>query len=196
MKLITCGIVVVVTFVTTLLQAANPTPFPDDPACTQADRIFMKRAYELARDAVKRGNAPFGAVFVVEGKIVAESENSVNTSKDPTKHAETALISKFGPKLDRNTFRLGTLYTSSEPCVMCTGAILNSGVLKVVYGTTESQFQLVIDPKEEKSSLNCRKIIAKTNPAVKVKGPLMEKEGLALHEAYWPEQMKKWKAQK
>lgn len=152
----------------------------------------MERANELARDAVKAGNAPFGAVFVVDGKVVAEGRNRVATSHDPTQHAELALISEFAPKIDRDTFRRGVLYASSEPCTMCCGAILNAGILKVVYGTTEAQFQLFINDTPTKNPLTSREVMARANPAVQVSGPLMEKEGLDIHQAYWPEVMKKW----
>jgi len=178
------------------LLATPPVPLPDDPACTEEDRGFMERAYELAREAVKAGNAPFGAVLVVDGKIIAEGRNRVATNHDPTQHAELALISEFAPKIDRDTFRRGVLYASSEPCTMCCGAILNAGIPKVVYGTTESQFQLIINDLPTKNPLTSREVMARENPAVQVSGPLMEKEGLALHQSYWPEAMKKWSGDK
>lgn len=178
---------------TALLAAASPEPLPDDPACTAADRVFMRKAYEVAEGAVKGGSAPFGAVLVIDGKIVAEAGNDVAGSRDPTRHAELALISTCAPKIPREDFRRATLYASSEPCIMCSGAILNSGVMRVVYGTTEAQFQKFINPAPDKNPLTCREIIARTYPEITVCGPLMEKEGLAQHAAYWPEAMKKWR---
>lgn len=179
-----------------LLNAAPPNPLPDDPACTAQDRAFMQKAYDLADKAVKKGNAPFGALLVVDGKIVAEYTNKVATSHNPTQHAELGLISAYAPKLPHNDFHNGTLYASSEPCVMCTGAILNSGINRIVYGTSESQFQKFIgNEKPGKAPLTCREIIKRTNPYVKVLGPLMEKQGLAQHATYWPEAMKKWQHQ-
>lgn len=175
-----------------LLQAADPVPLPDDPACTAADRAFIKRAYELAREAVKKGNPPFGAVLVADGEIIAEFRNSTVTGHDPTKHAETGLISAFASKIGRQKFRRGVLYASSEPCVMCCGAILNAGILKVVYGIGEGQIGRIIGDAPAKKPLGSREIMARTNPGVKVYGPLLEKEGLAIHQAYWPEMMKKW----
>ncbi len=175
-----------------LLQAEPPAPLPDDPACSEADRAFIKRTYVLAQEAMDAGSAPFGAVLVSDGKIVAEFRNDVATSHDPTHHAELGLISTFSPKLDHQTFRGGTLYASSEPCIMCCGAILNAGILKIVYGTTESQFQRIIRDQPKQSPLTSREIMARADPAVQVLGPLMEEEGLAIHQAYWPEQMEKW----
>jgi tRNA(Arg) A34 adenosine deaminase TadA len=176
-----------------VLTAASPEPLPDDPACTDADRVFMQKAYDAAADAVKKGSAPFGAVLVIDGKVVAEAGNDVAGSHDPTRHAELALISTYAPKISREDFRRATLYASSEPCIMCSGAILNSGVMRVVYGTTEAQFQKFINPATDKNPLTSREIIARTYPEIKVCGPLMEKEGLAQHAAYWPEAMKKWR---
>ncbi|MFY8148469.1 MAG: nucleoside deaminase [Prochlorococcaceae cyanobacterium] len=177
-------------------QQAPVVALPDDPAATAADRQFIQRSYELARQAVKEGNSPFGAVLVVDGKIVAEYRNSVASSHDPTRHAELGLISTFYSKLGREAFRRGTLYASSEPCVMCIGAILHAGVLRVVYGTTEAQFQRIIGDQfgghDKKGSLNSREIVARTNPTVRVLGPVLEKEGLAIHQSYWPKVIKTW----
>ena len=93
--------------------AAGPAALPDDPACTAEDRRFMARAYELAREGVASGNAPFGAVLVKDGKVVAEYFNRVNTLTNVIQHAETGLIATFSPKVDRATFAASTLYTSS-----------------------------------------------------------------------------------
>lgn len=175
------------------LPAAPVEASPDDPSCTAEDRVFMKRATDLAAEAVKAGNSPFGAVLVVDGKIVAEAQNEVAASHDPTRHAELSLISKFAPALDRDTLAKATLYASTEPCAMCCGAITLSGIPKVVYGVTEAKFQVYFnEPPTKKIPLTSREILSRTNPNIEVRGPLMEKEGLLLHDAYWPEALKKW----
>ena len=168
----------------TTLHAASPDPFPDDPACTDTDRGFMKRANELAAEAVKQGNTPFGAILVLDGKIVGEYSNVAATTHDPTKHAECALISAFAPKIGRAELKRSVLYASSEPCIMCCGAILNAGIPKVVYGVTESQFLMFTNHILTKNPLTSRETISRTDPAVQVLGPLMEREGLALHAAF------------
>jgi len=173
------------------LRAEGPKPLADDPRCTAVDRVFMERAYELAAGNVKKGERPFGAVLVVDGKIIAECTNKVLSTRDPTRHAELGLISTYLPKLDRETIRKSTLYTSSEPCIMCSGAIVQAGIPKVVYGVTAAQFHKVNDPSPPKHPVTCREIMARMDPKVVVLGPLMEKEGLAQHEAYWPGEMKR-----
>lgn len=146
----------------------------------------MARAYELARLAVRNGGGPFGALLVVDGRVAAEFGNCAAVTRDVTKHAETGLISAFGAGLGRAAFSRGTLYTSSEPCTMCCGAIRFAGIKRVVYGTTEEQFVRVIGTPDSEQPLNSREIFRRTAPDVKVLGPLMEEEGLRIHEAFWP----------
>jgi tRNA(Arg) A34 adenosine deaminase TadA len=167
-------------------RGATPAPLPDDPACTAEDRGFMARAYALARLATAHGGAPFGALLVKDGKILAEYSNCEYATHDVTKHAETGLISAFSPKIDRATFAQCTLYTSSEPCTMCCGAIRYAKIGRVVYGTTETQFLRVMGIAIADHPLTCREIFLRTSPRTRILGPLMEAEGLVIHEDFWP----------
>jgi tRNA(Arg) A34 adenosine deaminase TadA len=178
-------------FAPLLLLAANafgafPAPTPDDPACTAEDRIYMARAYELARYAITHGGGPFGALLVKDGKILAEYSNCVHSTRDVTKHAETGLISTFSPKIDRETFAKSTLYTSTEPCAMCCGAICFAGIGRVVYGTSDALLGKVMGVPPMPYPLTSHEILRRISPQLKVLGPLMEAEGLAIHEGYWP----------
>ncbi len=168
------------------LLAAAPAALPDDPACTAEDRRFMKRAYELAREGVASGNAPFGALLVKDGKVLAEYHNRVSTMTNVIQHAETGLLAKFSPVIDRATFAASTLYASSEPCTMCCGTIRFAGIGRVVYGVTETQFVQMITGSVEPNPLASKEVFARTAPKVKVLGPLMESEGLVDHAKYWP----------
>ena len=166
--------------------AEFPAPSLDDPACTEQDRVYMARAYELARYATTHGGGPFGALLVKDGKILAEFSNCVHSTGDVTKHAEAGLISSFSPKISREVFEKSTLYTSTEPCAMCCGAIIFAGVGRMVYGTSEIPFELVMGLTPEPTPLTSHEIIGRISPKTKVLGPLMEAEGLSIHEAYWP----------
>lgn len=166
--------------------ATFPAANPDDPACTADDRVYMARAYELARYATTHGGGPFGALLVKDGKILAEYSNCVHSTRDVTKHAETGLISAFSPKIDRETFSKSTLYTSTEPCAMCCGAICFAGIGRVVYGTSEAPFVQVMGLPADLNPLTSHEILGRIAPQVKVLGPLMEAQGLSIHEAYWP----------
>ncbi len=146
----------------------------------------MARAYEMARLAVPNGGRPFGAVLVLDGKIIAEFSNCELATGDPTKHAETGLLSKFAPTLGSAKLAGATLYTSSEPCTMCCGAIRFAGIRTIVFGTTEAQFLRVIGRTPLPHPLDSKEVFSRTAPDTTVRGPLMEAEGLAIHEAYWP----------
>ena len=163
-----------------------PAASPDDPGCTAQDRVYMARAYELARYAITHGGGPFGALLVKDGKILAEFSNCVHSTHDVTKHAETGLISAFSPKIDRETFSKSTLYTSTEPCTMCCGAIVFAGIGRVVYGTSEAPFLRVMGLPPDANPLTSHEVIGRISPKTKVLGPLMEAEGLVIHEGYWP----------
>ncbi len=115
---------------------------------------------------------------MVDGKIVAEASNKTATSHDPTKQAEMIVISIISPRLEHSELRRGVLYVSSEPGIMSSGAILSAGIMKVVYGVNESQYRLYISPEKDKKPLTFREIIARTYPAIKIVGPVLEKEGL------------------
>jgi tRNA(Arg) A34 adenosine deaminase TadA len=168
------------------ILASFPEAGPDDKGCTAEDRVYMSRAYELARYAITHGGGPFGALLVKDGKILAEFSNCVHSTGDVTKHAETGLISAFSPKIDRDTFSKSTLYTSTEPCAMCCGAIVFAGIGRVVYGASEAPFQQVMGLPPDKEPLRSHEIIGRISPQTKVLGPLMEAEGLQIHESYWP----------
>lgn len=165
---------------------AFPAASHDDPGCNAEDRVYMARAYELARYAMGHGGGPFGALLVKDGKILAEYSNCVHSTGDITKHAETGLISAFSPKIDRDTFSKSTLYTSTEPCAMCCGAICFAGIGRVVYGTSEAPFVQVMGLPADPNPLTSHEILGRIAPRVKVLGPLMEAEGLTIHESYWP----------
>lgn len=88
------------------------------------DEQFMERAIELARQGVANdAGGPFGAVVVKDGRVIAEGNNRVTSTNDPTAHAEVVAIREACKNL--GSFQLDgcTIYTSCEPCPMCLGAI-------------------------------------------------------------------------
>ncbi|WP_208599126.1 nucleoside deaminase [Desulfonatronum thioautotrophicum] len=98
---------------------------------------FMRAALALARESVRNGGGPFGAVIVKNGEIVAAASNSVTLTNDPTAHAEVNAIRQACHAL--NTFDLSgcTLFTSCEPCPMCLGAIYWARLDAIYYGNSK-----------------------------------------------------------
>ncbi len=84
---------------------------------------FLREAIRVASENVERGGGPFGAVVVREGEVVARGANRVTRSNDPTAHAEVEAIREACRAL--GTFQLEgcEIYSSSEPCPMCLGAV-------------------------------------------------------------------------
>jgi guanine deaminase len=102
------------------------------------DKIFLRRAIEIASDGINSGGGPFGAVIVKDGKIISEAYNRVVLNNDPTAHAELLAIREASSVLKNHDLTDCTLYTSCEPCPMCLGAIYWAGIKKVVYSCDRS----------------------------------------------------------
>ena len=91
---------------------------------TASDRVeFLAEALRVACESVENGGGPFGAVVVKDGEIIARAANRVTQSNDPTAHAEIEAIRAACRSL--GTFQLQgcEIYSSSEPCPMCLGAV-------------------------------------------------------------------------
>ena len=99
------------------------------------DEDFMRRALALAEAGLAAGQAPFGAVVVdVDGAVVGEGHNTVAADCDASAHGEVVALRDAWRRLGERG-RLGscTLYTSCEPCLMCSAAIVQLGLRRVVY---------------------------------------------------------------
>lgn len=102
---------------------------------SEADLRFMGRALELARKGDKTdGASPIGCVIVMDGEVVAEGHNEVGIRHDPTAHAEMVAIREAGAKLERDELGGATLYSTLQPCGMCTMASIWSRIGRIVYG--------------------------------------------------------------
>ena len=155
-----------------------------DDQPTIVDRNCITRTYELARAAVARGNHPFGALLSYQGRILDEYANEVMTSKDITRHAECGLVSRASASMAPAVLARATLYTSTEPCIMCCGAIHWAGIARIVFGVRAVKMMEAID--EPYRGFPSREIFARINPEVSIRGPFLEEEGFTIHQEYWP----------
>ena len=158
-------------------------PLPDDALVTETDRHFIKKVYQIARTAAEE-NYPYGALLVHGGKIIAECGNRVEELGDVTMHAETGLISDASKKFGAQILSESTLYTSTEPCIMCSGAIYWAGIQRIVYGTTELNARLLFDSDAEKKLISSREAFNRIRPDVQIIGPVLEEEGLMIHDIF------------
>jgi tRNA(adenine34) deaminase len=100
------------------------------------DQKMMARCLELAKTAAPAGEFPFAAVITKNGEVVAETLNRVARDNDITRHAELIAVSEAQKRLGRGNLRNCTLYTIIEPCPMCSFAIREAGVSRVVFALT------------------------------------------------------------
>ena len=98
------------------------------------DEKYMKEAIRQARKAYALGEVPIGCVIVYEGKIIGRGYNRRTIDKNTLAHAELMAIKKASKKMDDWRLEDCTMYVTLEPCQMCSGAIVQSRMKKVVIG--------------------------------------------------------------
>jgi len=143
---------------------------------------FMLKAMALSQKAYEADEVPVGAVIVKDGKVLSFAFNKRESGFDATAHAEILAIRKACKKL--KDFRLigCDMYVTLEPCVMCTGAILNSRIENVYFGAYISNGSISAQELSKKAELN-----HKTN----FFGGFLEKENSELVTRYFKEKRKK-----
>ncbi len=109
------------------------------------DLEYMKMAYEEALVAYKNKEVPVGCVIVYNDEVIAKAHNMRHNKKCSLYHAEILAIKEASKKLDRWILSDCTLYVTLEPCLMCTGAIIQSRIKRVVYGIDEDRFGCIHD---------------------------------------------------
>ena len=119
------------------------------------DKVFMEKAIELSRLVVEHGNEPFGAVLVKDGEIVFTNENQIYTKHDPSFHAEVGLIREFCAKTGISNLQEYTMYSSCEPCFMCSGAMVWVKLGRLVYGASNIELENILGNE----GCNCSKLV-------------------------------------
>ena len=156
---------------------------------TEQDLIFLRRAIELAIEARAHGAHPFGALIVNERgeTLVTARNNAVRPKGDPTQHAEMLACRKAGKLFTDAELASSTLYTSTEPCAMCAGAIYWMGIGRVVFALSEAGLRQYTGSHEQNPTLRlpCREVFARGQKPIAVVGPLLEDEAGQVHEGFW-----------
>ena len=152
------------------------------------DEGHLLRAIELARRSREKGNHPFGSLLVdTSGDVVLEAENTVVTGHDVTGHAELNLVRAASKEFDVESLRRSTLYTSTEPCAMCSSAIYWSGIGRVVYALSSEQLVAIVkdDSGSSTLTLSCREVFARGGRNIEVSGPHVGEQAATVHEGFW-----------
>ncbi|RKT18069.1 tRNA(Arg) A34 adenosine deaminase TadA [Streptomyces sp. 1114.5] len=140
---------------------------------TEADEILLRRAVAIAARAVAQGDAPYGSLLAgPDGEILAEARNTVRRDKDITAHPELKLARWAARELDPDTAARTTMYTSCQPCGMCTGGLVRSGIGRVVYALSTEQL-VALNPESG------------AWPTVTQEGPVLYDEARLAIETYY-----------
>ena len=153
------------------------------------DHVALLRiAIAESQKAKEAGQHPFAAILVgPDGAVLMTQHNAYMPDHDMTGHAERVLMTRASTTLPMEILRDCTIYTSAEPCAMCTGAIYWTGLRCLVYGMSEHRMKHIIGPHPENPTLDlpCRVVLAAGQRQVEVIGPLLEAESAAVHEGAW-----------
>ena len=155
---------------------------------SESDLSHLRRAIFVSIEAKQHGNHPFGAVLADEtGTEVLEAENTVVTHSDVTGHAETNLVRLATKQYTLDQLRKFTLYTSCEPCAMCSGAIYWAGIGRMVYALPEQDLMPLTgdDPQNPTLDLPSREVLARGQRTVVVAGPALEEQAAEPHRGFW-----------
>ena len=154
----------------------------DAAGVTDRDREFVDRTIELAREAVERGNTPFGALLVVDGEVVAEARNETQTEDDVAAHPELTLARRAARELDADERARCTMYASTEPCPMCATGVHYARIDRVVFGVAgETLDELTGDVV----TVPCEEVIRRAGGETTVEGPIATEAAMALHESFY-----------
>ena len=128
------------------------------------NEYYMQIAIKQAKKALKRNEVPVGAVIVKNNKIIYKAFNKKEKYKDATKHAEIIAISKACKKLKNWRLEECEIYVTMEPCMMCSGAIEQSRIKKIIYGVKNENYGYTDNLKNIKiisqvCESECRKIV-------------------------------------
>lgn len=143
---------------------------------------YIKRCYELAVSAGKKGFDTFGAVLVSDGEIIAEAENTADYEKGLFGHAEFNLVHKCANVFSDSVLENAVFYTSCAPCVRCLMAIASLGIRTIVYGVSYKSFQKLLPFEQDVPDYE--KILDSMGVTMKLVGPVLEDEGMHAFE-YW-----------
>ena len=155
----------------------------------EQDLAFLRRSFDVARRSREAGDHPFGSVLVgPAGEVLREQGNGFSSEGgDRTAHAERLLSSWAAKTFDLDYLQRCTLYSSAEPCAMCSGAIYWAGIGRVVYGQSEKGLKAQTGAHDENPTLDlpCRVVFEAGQRPTEVVGPWLEDEAAQLQADFW-----------
>ena len=145
---------------------------------------FMVSAIEYAKESAKRGDYALGAVIVKDNKIIAKGATNLKHENDPTVHGEIVAIRNACKKLNSGYLEGCILYTTAEPCPMCTSAAIWAKMDGIVFGTFTTDAKNKGNRKFSwrQIGIPCKYVLSKGTPKLELKEGFMRKECIKLFE--------------
>ena len=107
--------------------------------------FLMREALVQAKKALKKGEVPIGAVVVLGEEIIGRGYNQPITTKDPTAHAEIIALKEASNRLDNYRLNEAIIYTTLEPCLMCSGALVHARIKKIIFAAQDTKSGVVVN---------------------------------------------------
>ena len=153
------------------------------------DIDLLRQSFDVARRSSEAGDHPFGSLLADKnGKVIREQGNGYSSEGgDRTAHAEKLLASCAAKNMSLEELAGCTLYTSAEPCAMCSGSIYWAGIGRVVFGQTERDLKTATGAHAENPTLDlpCHIVFEAGQRPTEIVGPLLEEESAQLQADYW-----------
>lgn len=150
----------------------------------EAKRKFMQKAIELAKKSAAKGDYALGVVVIKGNKIISKGTTNLKHENDPTVHGEIVAIRNACKKLKSHYLEGCVLYTTLEPCPMCTSAAIWAKMKGIIFGASMKD---AIQNRGKRFSwrqinISCKDIIKKGEPKLKLIKNFMNKECIKLFE--------------
>jgi tRNA(adenine34) deaminase len=107
--------------------------------------FLMREALVQAKKALKKGEVPIGAVVVLGDEIIGRGYNQPITTRDPTAHAEIIALKEASNRLDNYRLNEAIIYTTLEPCLMCSGALVHARIKKIIFAAQDTKSGVVVN---------------------------------------------------
>lgn len=139
----------------------------------------MRLAIDASRQALERGDEPYGAALVgPDGQVRLVAGNTQNTTYDCTAHAEMVLLRRAQAEQGPAALQGATVYASGEPCAMCAGALYWAGVEHVVYAAPQPQMAAALGGRLLPT--RCADLLGAARPPLRVTGAVLADEAMAV----------------
>ena len=156
------------------------------------DERLLRQAFGVARKARDAGEHPFGSLLAdKDGNVLREQPNAYKSGGgDRTAHAESLLARWAGMNFSLEELSSCTLYTSAEPCAMCSGTIYWAGIGRVVFGQSERDLKAQTGAHDENPTLDlpCTVVFGAGQRPTEVVGPLLADEASKLQTDFWKDE--------